>query len=223
MAAIPSELANLTKLLYMVLNNNELNGPIPSQLGNLTNLQWLRLSDNQLSGSIPAELGNILDLRLLLLTRNQLSGTVPSEFGNLSNVDTLGLGDNRLSGPIPAELGNMANLTILGLFNNELTGVLPESLTQLSMLEEFHYDNNSGLCASDDPAFQTWIGEIPDRVGDDCPLTRPAGKDDRAALTALYNATGGANWGNNTNWLSDGPLGEWYGVTTDTPLAVSPN
>ena len=80
------------------------------------------------------------------------------------------------------------------------------------MLEEFHYDNNSGLCASDDPAFQTWIGEIPDRVGDDC----SASKDGRAALTAFYNATGGANWGNNTNWLSDRTLGDWYGVTTDT-------
>ena len=38
---------------------------------------------------------------------------------------------------------------------------------------------------------------------------------DRAALTALYNATGGATWTDNTNWLSDAPIGEWYGVNTD--------
>ena len=38
---------------------------------------------------------------------------------------------------------------------------------------------------------------------------------DRAALVALYNATGGADWTDNTNWLSDGPLDDWYGVTTD--------
>ena len=38
---------------------------------------------------------------------------------------------------------------------------------------------------------------------------------DRAALVALYNATGGADWKDNTNWLSDGPLDDWYGVTTD--------
>ena len=37
---------------------------------------------------------------------------------------------------------------------------------------------------------------------------------DRAALVALYNATDGANWTDNTNWLSDKPLSEWYGVTT---------
>lgn len=39
--------------------------------------------------------------------------------------------------------------------------------------------------------------------------------DDRAALVALYNATDGANWTNSANWLSDAPLSEWYGVTTD--------
>ena len=38
---------------------------------------------------------------------------------------------------------------------------------------------------------------------------------DRAVLVALYEATGGANWKDNTNWLSAAPLDEWYGVTTD--------
>ncbi|MYB05443.1 MAG: Ig-like domain-containing protein, partial [Gemmatimonadetes bacterium] len=38
---------------------------------------------------------------------------------------------------------------------------------------------------------------------------------DRAALEALYNATDGPDWVNNDNWLTDAPLGEWYGVDTD--------
>ena len=38
---------------------------------------------------------------------------------------------------------------------------------------------------------------------------------DRAALVALYNATDGPNWLDNTTWLTDAPLGEWYGVDTD--------
>ena len=38
---------------------------------------------------------------------------------------------------------------------------------------------------------------------------------EREALVALYNATGGPNWKNNTNWLSDVPPGEWLGVTAD--------
>lgn len=34
------------------------------------------------------------------------------------------------------------------------------------------------------------------------------------ALLAFYNATGGDNWNNNTNWGSDKPFNEWYGVHT---------
>lgn len=39
---------------------------------------------------------------------------------------------------------------------------------------------------------------------------------DREALVALYNATGGANWRDSANWLSDAPLDDWYGVKTDS-------
>ena len=38
---------------------------------------------------------------------------------------------------------------------------------------------------------------------------------ERAALVALYEATDGPNWVNSENWLTDAPLGEWYGVETD--------
>ena len=38
---------------------------------------------------------------------------------------------------------------------------------------------------------------------------------DREALVALYNATNGKSWWNSANWLSDAPIGEWYGVTTE--------
>ena len=39
---------------------------------------------------------------------------------------------------------------------------------------------------------------------------------DRAALVALYNATDGPNWLDSENWLTDAPLGEWYGVTANS-------
>ena len=35
---------------------------------------------------------------------------------------------------------------------------------------------------------------------------------DRAALVALYEATNGENWTRSDNWLTEAPLGEWYGV-----------
>ena len=35
------------------------------------------------------------------------------------------------------------------------------------------------------------------------------------ALVALYNATDGPNWKENTNWLTEAPLGDWAGVSAD--------
>ena len=51
---------------------------------------------------------------------------------------------------------------------------------------------------------------------------------DRATLDALYDATGGADWLTDTNWLTDAPLGDWHGVTVDeegrvTALELSNN
>ena len=39
---------------------------------------------------------------------------------------------------------------------------------------------------------------------------------DRAALEALYNATGGEDWLQQENWRTDAPLGDWHGVVTDS-------
>ena len=60
------------------------------------------------------------------------------------------------------------------------------------------------LSCGDDPA-----GPAP-------PPPLPTSVDsDRAALVALYESTDGPNWVNSENWLTDAPLGEWYGVDTD--------
>ena len=44
---------------------------------------------------------------------------------------------------------------------------------------------------------------------------------DRAALAALYNATNGSSWRDDTNWVSSRPLGEWHGVSTDADGRVT--
>ncbi len=38
---------------------------------------------------------------------------------------------------------------------------------------------------------------------------------ERDALMALYNATDGANWANNTNWGTEIPIWNWHGVNVD--------
>ena len=198
---IPAELGNLANLELLELEGNRLTGEIPAELGNLANLRYLDLWQNQLSGEIPAELGNLANLRGLLLGRNQLSGEIPAELGNLTNLEALFLEDNRLSGEIPAALGSLASLTNLDLADNQLSGCVP------GRLRDQLYMNVSDL------------GGLPfcDAAAEPAPTARPAtpATDDRAALVALYEATDGANWTSNDNWLSNRPIGEWYGVTTD--------
>jgi len=38
-------------------------------------------------------------------------------------------------------------------------------------------------------------------------------ESDYNALVALYNSTNGANWTDNTNWLTNADVSTWYGVT----------
>lgn len=44
---------------------------------------------------------------------------------------------------------------------------------------------------------------------------------EKEVLIALYDATNGDNWANNTNWCTDADLSEWYGIQTDYQGRVS--
>ena len=54
-----------------------------------------------------------------------------------------------------------------------------------------------------------------DRTSTDAALSQTCDSRirDEAALVALYDATDGANWTNNANWLTDAPLDDWAGVS----------
>ena len=43
----------------------------------------------------------------------------------------------------------------------------------------------------------------------------------RAALEALYDATGGPGWTDSTNWKTSAPTGAWFGVSTDAAGRVT--
>ena len=53
------------------------------------------------------------------------------------------------------------------------------------------------------------------------PVTSDSVASDRAALVALYNATEGESWITSTNWLSEVPLDQWHGVTTNSDGRVA--
>ena len=43
---------------------------------------------------------------------------------------------------------------------------------------------------------------------------------DKEVLIAQYNSTNGAGWRNKQGWLTDAPVGEWYGVTVEGERVV---
>ena len=202
------------RVTKLYLQENVLSGQIPTELGSLSNLENLVLWGNELTGTIPTKLGSLANLELLSVSDNQLTGTIPTELGSLVKLKGLRLSENQLTGQIPTELGSLSNLENLVLWGNELTGEIPQTLVGLIMLESFSFYNNLGLCAPVDDAFQTWLRGISIVYGSSCaPADSP---EDRAVLVQVHSATDGANWTNNTNWLSDEhSIREWYGVTID--------
>ena len=83
-------------------------------------------------------------------------------------------------------------------------------------------DEPSGVTGPDRTASTTGSGDAPTATEAPVPATTTAppaasgsAATDREALVALYNATDGENWDKSANWLSDAPLGEWKGVTTN--------
>ena len=104
-----------------------------------------------------------------------------------------------MTGEIPPELGGLSNLEWLYLSGNQLTGCISEGLRDIAENDLVELN-------------------LPDCGGATATPTQSA--LDRAALVALYHSTGGASWDANTNWLSDRPIGEWHGVTTNSNSRV---
>ncbi len=215
---MPSKLRYLQQLVVLRLDENDLTGSIPPELGELSNLVSLELSDNRLSGAIPVELGRLSKLKTLVLARNVLSGEIPSELSRLSELQSLYLHENLLTGQIPFELSELGNLMDLRLDGNWLNGEIPPELGELPDLEILLIAGNLGLTG----CVPSELLEVPENDLWELQLAicsgvgvEPAGNFDRDALVALYNATGGPNWTNNTNWLSDIQISRWHGVVTD--------
>ena len=128
----------------------------------------------------------------------------------MGRVATLDLAGNGLAGRLPAGLGDLAALTALRVGDNALSGRLPRTLLDLP-LSELDYAGTE-LCAPADEVFRGWLDAIAllrDTGAECAPAT------DREILEMLHDATGGRDWSDARNWLTDAPLGEWRGVEVD--------
>ena len=213
---IPAEVAQLDNLWQLYLPRNQLTGPIPPEIAQLQALEYLSLADNRLTGPIPAEIAQLNNLKDLYLSGNRLTGPIPPEIGQLKELEYLSLSDNQVTGPIPPEIVQLTRLKWLSVDRNPgLAGPLPESMTRLTSLKEINL-NNTRICVPRTDGFNAWLDGIQYKQGISYCIN-----PDQAVLIALYKSTGGPSWTNSSNWDTLEPIGEWFGVTTDSEGKVT--
>ena len=210
--AIPAELGTLDRLRWLDLKQNRLQGQLPPDLGRLRRLRLLALGQNDLAGTIPAALGSLTNLHWLTLSTNRLSGEIPPELGRLTRLLLLDLADNQLTGPIPGDLGNLTDLGTLGLGRNQLAGCIPEELRNVKSVDGG--TSSSALLATNGDFINEIVDNFPEVNLPYCDDVRAA-EAERAALVEIFQTAGGSTWIATDGWLTEAPIGEWFGVRTD--------
>ncbi|XP_057796832.1 probable LRR receptor-like serine/threonine-protein kinase At3g47570 isoform X1 [Salvia miltiorrhiza] len=128
---IPIEIGNLSNLVTLALQVNELSGNIPLTIKHLHELQGLSLSNNMLGGTIPHAICDLFSLNTFLNRGNQFSGPIPKCLGNVSSLRHLNLESNMLNSSIPSSLWGLKDLINLDLSSNSLNGSLPLEMSNL--------------------------------------------------------------------------------------------
>lgn len=222
----PPWLGDLANLRVLDLGSNPLSGSLPPTLGNLVHLEALHVDGTSLTGPLPPELTRPPALALLAFHDSALCAPADVRFGAwlAALEEWTGVTCNW---PHPA--GTMtaggAPVSVVDLFRDPNGRPPPARAGDRSTV-------SSGTSVDDGvrsgrhrgrPDGSTVQAPASDLGAPDAGHPRaPAALDaatgprsDRNALIALYDATGGPSWKNNTNWKTGRPLGEWHGVTTD--------
>ncbi|PRQ57894.1 putative leucine-rich repeat-containing, plant-type, leucine-rich repeat domain, L [Rosa chinensis] len=158
---IPSSLFSLPLLDDLDLSSNQFSGPFPeisnvsSYWRNLTKLSYISLGSNKLDGNIPASLFSLPLLYRLDLSSNQFSGPFP-EISNVSSFLLNGpdleldLSSNNLEGPLPMSIFSLRRLTALDVSSNNLSGSFPlDGLHQLRNISVLDLSHNNLFLSHD--------------------------------------------------------------------------
>ncbi|XP_022870741.1 LRR receptor-like serine/threonine-protein kinase EFR [Olea europaea var. sylvestris] len=150
---IPSEIGNLSNLIWLEMGGNELTGKIPDTLSQLKKVQKLSLNDNKLGGTIPVNLCGLVNMYHLDLGNNNLSTHLPTCLGDLTSLQELNLSYNSLSSTVPSKLWTNREIQIMDLSYNLFFGTLALEIGSAKEMRELHLSGNQ---------FSGWI---PSTVG----------------------------------------------------------
>ena len=174
---------------------------------------WENVTVNAEGRVIGLDLGSILDPS----SRYKQPFVQWNDVLKLTALEELSLDNTSRIGELPPGLGNLVNLRVLDLRANNFFGPLPVELKNLVNLETFLISSGNGdLWGCLPPSFEDIPEKDFDQVSfDHITFCVDVSERERAALAALFDATDGPNWEISDNWLSDAPLSEWSGVTTE--------
>ncbi len=235
---IPSTIGNMDSLQYLRLWNNSLEGPIPGSLGKLSALTRIELSNNQLTGEVPDSLNLLSKLVDLCLDSNRLTDL--PDLSTMTQLNTLWIQQNQFT--FEDIEPNITISTFIyspqdSVGEKQDTLITTGSTLDLSIQVggEYNqyqwYKDGIQIAEADDSSHiisqiimsdsGTFSCEITNTRAPDLTLySRPIQvnvemsgiEKDSLALVAFYESTDGANWTDNSQWLS-GPVADWFGIT----------
>ncbi len=226
--SIPAALGDLTNLTRLEINNNSLTGSIPAELGDLTNLKLLWLHDNSLTGSIPAAFVNLSNLWNFSVDNGlcvpgdnafqQWLGDLTIFSGDSDNICNQPPACDMISDRTLDEGGSGVEIDLSSSCSDPEDEDLAYTATSSASDKASVSISGSTLTITPVAAGTTTVevtATDPHEASDTVSFDVTVNHNDRAALVALYDSTGGANWDDNTNWKSSAAIGTWYGVATD--------
>ncbi len=208
-----------TNLTYFNVAFNSLQGALPSGFSNLTKLYFLNISNNNLN-SLP-DLHNVplyhidfsynnFDFGDLYTANITNRGSFLTNFTyiyapqhNVPTTDTTINGEKIISVEVQGPHNQYKWFKNGQLIENADTNFITVSPSDKGI---YH-------CEITDPTYTAltlYSDFVP--VNTQLDTTHGVFLQDYQALLSLYQSSDGKNWKQNTNWLSDKPVSQWYGV-----------
>lgn len=135
----------LGQVIELNLSANNLQGKLPQELAALTYLKQLRLDNNLLNDTIPNYWDSLDQLLILDLSFNSLTGQIPISYSTMTRINSIHLDNNSLDSLIPVGLGYNATLQTFTASNNALEGCFSAGISNFCYKDSLNLDNNPDL------------------------------------------------------------------------------